>query len=1445
MHMENRGFNNWLSTVQGSVNLVGTALPVLAVVSTALGGWLNGVFEFFDIPAKAGAALLSAAVTVAAALLVWRSYRHFAQASRLERRDAFTLRPTSPETLIGRTDDVKRLTTSVKQSRIVLLDGESGCGKSALISAGLTPALRAEDGLLPVLVREWGEDWIRGPVAVALDGLYRVLSAGQRERLAWESAPDLAAATPLLLAEFDTRLAAIVRTLNRRPLLIADQFDDYQAQHRGRFVDADGSWLTPAALAAANPFWNLIRTGLEAGTLHLLVVARSDTAAGLSSVRFLDQDRTAARTLKRVNTDYLHPLLVGLTAAVPPAGAGTAIVMHPEGGWLKLRERLERDLTAEGAILMQQVRTVLMGLRELPLLTPKHYEAAGGLRGVETLVIARALKTAGLAAGGGPDGARVAAAVLRAFVLEGGPEQRPKAQRAPFTQLKTIVGNASKTRAVLDALEHEEVVRPADSAGSERAWQLDHDYLARAVLAHERRAARWSATLAECKQRFDAATGSWRKRYAALLPFSTLMRLLWERVRNRLRFASAREYILLSTLRPGMVLLCICLVAGGATSWNRDRLLTASAYPIINDFGAEDWPAGTLAAWRAPQALRARIFDLLRTDPGQLQVALRARWHLAHAGADPAQAAEVAALLGRLFLHARTDRAVREVARAHEELLGRLDDAARVSSVEGPLRTRIMREADDDILDELAEAYQGLLMNMTDADALAAAGAALRRGLVSRANHDSASRLAAAYATVVQRLTDPAVVKAELDALRQQLALPPQESSAAMIDDAYAAAAARYAKLADANVNAEASAIRTLLSRHSDPAVVGRLAHAYARLAPRVDKPAEIDAGSAAFHALLERDPDHRARAQIAGAYAAIAARLSDGARVTQALVFLRALLEREHARAPAAATDSTLANPLDERMGIQHGAATLQALATAYGALASRLDDAAAARIEAAALRRLVGQAHDSEAEDALGSAYVVVVLHLTDPDELRKEAAFLASRLAPDRNFRPGTRGGLTLAAQAYTAVVGHLSEVADVEPEVAMLRSRLERAGDPALASTLAGAYEEIAILHLSNEKSVADEARALRLYLTQRPRDDIAGIVEKPYLALIAAIRGATELRAEIAALRTLLAQPAFGDRQVVASAYAALTKRLSVPADLETEVLALERLLRSEWRGGTVHAVREAYAALVARLDDDRRTRAAIASFEAWLDEPDHDSQAITLADYYAVMVRRFNDPDQLWRAADVLERRIGSGPGRAAAMAFAYATVASGLPDPERRGSAAVLLRTLLLRYPDDISGGAYAMVAEGMRDAGFLKREAAAIRAALEKEVNTDLAQAYLAVAPRLRSDADLRAEADALRPLLERAGNRDDATTLAKAYAALAAARIARAAPTAHAQLVADVLTQASHPFLADPKELLEVLAVLSRSDFGNKLSHAVRWAADEYGIRPSRLRPSGATA
>lgn len=466
------------------------------------------------------------------------------------------------------------------------------------VQAGLIPELQVLNGLLPVPIRDWGDDWVRGPLSAALDALFYSLSQTDRERLSWTTAPDLAADTASLAAELDARLKAVFNSLDRRPLLIADQFDDYQARHRNRFLDNDSSWLTPVALARANLFWELVNIGLSAGHLHLLIVTRSDMAAGLTCVRFLSEDQSVTHTLERIANEYLHSLLT----SIAPETAQPPIVSHPDGGWQELLERLERDLKAEGAVLMQQVRTVLLGLRQLPLLTPRHYRAAGGLRGLETLAISRAVRQAGDAAGGGEAGRRIVRALLGELILSGSPNQLPKARRASLSVLSEIASQRRRAEAILGALQRNEVVRPADAVSGENAWQLDHDYLARAVLAEARQANRWSMALREGKARYEESAGNWRRQWAALLPVATLVRVCWERGRKRLRFGDATSFVWASTIRPGVAVVVLAVVGVTTYAWNQDRLLTVEANGIIDRFGSAGEREAVIQVWRAPES---------------------------------------------------------------------------------------------------------------------------------------------------------------------------------------------------------------------------------------------------------------------------------------------------------------------------------------------------------------------------------------------------------------------------------------------------------------------------------------------------------------------------------------------------------------------------------------------------------------------------------------------------------------------------------------------------------------------------------------------------------------------------------------------------------------------------------------------------------------------------
>src|SRR5262245_40899083 len=94
-----------------------------------------------------------------ACLLLWGAYRALAKKSKLLRLERFDLRVRNRDDLLGRDDDIANLKGLLDESAQVLLDGESGCGKSSLVEFGLVPALRKDPSACPLLVSSYRGDW--------------------------------------------------------------------------------------------------------------------------------------------------------------------------------------------------------------------------------------------------------------------------------------------------------------------------------------------------------------------------------------------------------------------------------------------------------------------------------------------------------------------------------------------------------------------------------------------------------------------------------------------------------------------------------------------------------------------------------------------------------------------------------------------------------------------------------------------------------------------------------------------------------------------------------------------------------------------------------------------------------------------------------------------------------------------------------------------------------------------------------------------------------------------------------------------------------------------------------------------------------------------------------------------------------------------------------------
>ena len=228
---------------------------------------------------------------------------------------------------------------------------------SLSILTGLVPHLQAAgaSALLPIYVDSLvGADWEQGP--------RRALNQALR------AATSEAGSDGEALA-----LGRIEERSGRVPLIIFDQFDDYQARYRDKFLRAR-TWIQPPQLLEENLFWRELAELLRLGKIHLLIITCADTAAGLASARFAP---AVTFNLEPIGKQYVGQIFDQLLAGeTPPA------IEDPDYGWLGLRARLSADLEQGGAVLPQQLKVVLLGLSTLPkgILTVAAYERVGGAR---------------------------------------------------------------------------------------------------------------------------------------------------------------------------------------------------------------------------------------------------------------------------------------------------------------------------------------------------------------------------------------------------------------------------------------------------------------------------------------------------------------------------------------------------------------------------------------------------------------------------------------------------------------------------------------------------------------------------------------------------------------------------------------------------------------------------------------------------------------------------------------------------------------------------------------------------------------------------------------------------------------------------------------------------------------------------------------------------------
>ena len=519
--------------------------------------------------------LVGAILLIARVLTLWDG---LARRSRLLRPEVLLLKADKPAHLKGRSEDIERVSMLCYEYQQVHLVGESGAGKSALIQAGLCPALTTEKRLFPIYLDVWGQDWQEGPRTALIHALWEALSEEDRKIVGLTALPEPGKLVVLL----DQCKAK----LGRVPLLIFDQFDDYQSRHRVLFLAGRRrTWISADRLIETNSFWHDVNKLIDDQVVHCLFATRTDTADGLESIRFAAPQ---VYRLDRLNADFVLPLLTELTAH---AEGAAPVVFAPDRGWERLKERLARDLSEDGAVLPVQMKIALQGLASLRALTVRDYERAGGLHGLEAAHVERhivnTVRHSGLTK---MQVQTLLTSLADANTLKTVPRTSAEVAASIAAGDESQAGHLRKAvEEALDDLEKKEIIRKRfDPDTRQYVWILDHDYLCRGVFEAERRANRWFARAQESYRAFqDARSSPWRKWRSLLSPCQQMM-LLTQHLRGRFRYGPLRSYATWSLLRFVPYLLIVAAVSLGWREILRQQqteLARTEAAQILSDLG--------------------------------------------------------------------------------------------------------------------------------------------------------------------------------------------------------------------------------------------------------------------------------------------------------------------------------------------------------------------------------------------------------------------------------------------------------------------------------------------------------------------------------------------------------------------------------------------------------------------------------------------------------------------------------------------------------------------------------------------------------------------------------------------------------------------------------------------------------------------------------------------
>ena len=403
---------------------------------------------------------------------------------------------------VGRDEDVEELGKLIVSSYQVWINGDSGVGKSMLLQKAILPLFESRK-ITAIYLNSWRGHWEDGPAAAVLAKLNR------------STAGDVMEALTLALRSLS---GAVV---------ILDQFDEFQIEHRDRFILGRGRVITRAQLEADNRFFRVLNSAVRERRLRCVFVTRRDVEWAKRGVLFEEADEF-----------FLRRLAKGVVESEIGNIVRSDAVLNPSGGWSELREQLCDDLADDG-ILPVQMRFAVLGLEELRHnLTKSAYLRAGGVNGLISRYLEREVKRV---SGDGSLAARLFLLLDRMVTTDG-------KSTSPVYELDLLAATAQDRRSgFLDALhelERRDIVRRILSVDGSVQWRLDHDYLAGPVREIIRRQLPEQAELKARYSRYAACVW-WRKPLQLAGP-ATIANMLRARCFRGLRWGPATGWILFS-----------------------------------------------------------------------------------------------------------------------------------------------------------------------------------------------------------------------------------------------------------------------------------------------------------------------------------------------------------------------------------------------------------------------------------------------------------------------------------------------------------------------------------------------------------------------------------------------------------------------------------------------------------------------------------------------------------------------------------------------------------------------------------------------------------------------------------------------------------------------------------------------------------------------------------